>query len=945
MKKILIFLIVVLTAIPVFGTVDVTEINFTTVNAGTFDQDLRGWISTLNSDIVTAGAASGGVFADLGTGNIFYVDSATGSDSDTGVSLALAKATLDAAVALCTDGNHDVILVVSGHAETLAADVTLDIDDMTVIGIGSGTDTPEFTFDTATDEFIIDAQGVTVFNLRFIAGIAEVAACFTLADESDYALIIGCEFPEPGTATFEFDKVFQLVTGADNVTIAYNTWINQAATPGATTFIDGGAAAIDSLSVVGNHINADADVAALMFSDQADTNLLITKNTVIQEDIDQFCIELTSTATGIITDNVFANLGGSAFILDPGSCHVEGNMANVAINAPAFPFPTEPAEGRHTGTGNVYYVDSGTPGAGDGESWGTAVATLDAGVNLCTANRGDTIYVAAGHAETLGGAAAVDADIAGITIIGQGNGSEMPTFSYDTDVDTFILGADGDSVTIKNLRFIATVTGVVTAVEVEAGCINWTIQNCTFETETTTTDEFIDTITIAAAADRGTVKDCFFFGDPGSNAGPQSAINFLDCDYLRITGNQIFGDRAVACIQNETTASNHITIKDNILFNGIIGGNAGLNTEPGIELVATTTGVIVNNTIICNETTPQASIIAADCYVAGNTYSETESTAGSEPIGIANLFDVDTLGLLGLGKGKIIYCDSGESTGLEDGLTWATATDTIDEAIDLATASVGDVILVAPGHAENIASAAAVDADVIGLTIWGLGNGSLVPTLSFTAADGTVLVQADNVTFKNIRFLTSLDSVAVGVDIVANSDYATFKDCVWWEVGDNTGTDEFDIALRIGNACINTTIDGCMFRSEAAEAVAAISSSNDTSYTTIQNCRIMGDYSTAAVNFSSVASTDLHILDNTIINGDLVADNGLNAEPAIEIVDATGGFVKGNFFAADVATNHLAMTVFDDGVFMENYTTDDDGDDFEGTRRSDTSAVTASADG
>ncbi|KKK64119.1 hypothetical protein LCGC14_2987420 [marine sediment metagenome] len=184
-----------------------------------------------------------------------------------------------------------------------------------------------------------------------------------------------------------------------------------------------------------------------------------------------------------------------------------------------------------------------------------------------------------------------------------------------------------------------------------------------------------------------------------------------------------------------------------------------------------------------------------------------------------------------------------------------------------------------------------------------------------------------------------------GVDILANSDYATFENCVWWEVGDNTGTDEFDIALRVGNACINTTIDGCMFRSEAAEAVAAISSSNDTSYTTIQNCRIMGDYSTAAINFASVASTDLHILDNTIINGDLVADNGLNAEPAIEIVDATGGFVKGNFFAADTATNHLAMTVADDMVFMENYTTDDDGDDFEGTRRSDTSAVTASADG
>ena len=154
-------------------------------------------------------------------------------------------------------------------------------------------DMPTFTFDTTTDEFIIDAEGITVYNLRFVAGVAEVAACFTLADESDYFRIIACEFPEPGTATYEFDKIFQLVTGADNGTIAYCTIINQGATPGMTSVVDFGAAAIDSFSFIGNHVNVDADVA-IIFSDQADTNLIIAGKSMIQEDIGTFIDNVVS---------------------------------------------------------------------------------------------------------------------------------------------------------------------------------------------------------------------------------------------------------------------------------------------------------------------------------------------------------------------------------------------------------------------------------------------------------------------------------------------------------------------------------------------------------------------------------------------------------------------------------------------------------------------------
>ncbi len=336
MKKVilLIVLVCILTS-PVLGAWTINNRNVS--NPILLRKLLDDRIGTLDTNITTLNNATPGINS-IGTGSIFYVDSVSGSNGGA-TTWATAKTTLDAAIALCTDGNHDVIYVASEHAETLAADITLDINDITIIGIGSGPAMPEITFTDIGDSIIIDAYGVTVYKLRLIAGIADVTACFTLADESDYASIISCEFPEPGTATFEFARVFQMVTGADNVTLAYNTIINQGATPGMVSVIDGGAAAIDSLTIVNNYVNADCSVTALYFSDQADTNLFIVDNVVIQEDIDQFCIELTSTATGIIKGNSYGNLGGVAYLVDPGSCFQQGNIASTAIDQAGFEWP------------------------------------------------------------------------------------------------------------------------------------------------------------------------------------------------------------------------------------------------------------------------------------------------------------------------------------------------------------------------------------------------------------------------------------------------------------------------------------------------------------------------------------------------------------------------------------------------------------------------------
>ncbi len=310
------------------------------------------------------------------------------------------------------------------------------------------------------------------------------------------------------------------------------------------------------------------------------------------------------------------------------------------------------SSGINRGTGLVFYVDSNAGGSSSsaGTTITSAVPTLDDGVNLCTANRGDVIYVMQGHAETFTAADDVDVDVAGVTIIGLGNGADIPTFSY-TASGEFVLGGDGDSCVIANLRFIATTDSVVKAIDVEATCTDWAILNCIFEAETTTTDEFDDAITIAAASHRGLVAGCIFRGDSGANADPQSAINFISSHYLRIIGNSFFGDRAVACIEN-ASPSNFITIRDNTLFNGIIGGTAGLNTVAVISVHSGTTGVIINNDIYTNTATPELSIVAADMFSAGNTYNEVEATSGPptwfSQDSLANIIGVDDSSNLGV---------------------------------------------------------------------------------------------------------------------------------------------------------------------------------------------------------------------------------------------------------------------------------------------------------
>lgn len=116
------------------------------------------------------------------TGNVFYVDSAVGTDgAGYGSTPDAPLATIDYAIGLCTASQGDVILVLPGHAEDVAAAITCDIAGVKIIGLGESNDRPALTGADVLDAITVTADDVTIENLRFPTPSAAVTALINVA--------------------------------------------------------------------------------------------------------------------------------------------------------------------------------------------------------------------------------------------------------------------------------------------------------------------------------------------------------------------------------------------------------------------------------------------------------------------------------------------------------------------------------------------------------------------------------------------------------------------------------------------------------------------------------------------------------------------------------------------------------------------------------------------
>ena len=109
--------------------------------------------------------------------------------------------------------------------------------------------------------------------------------------------------------------------------------------------------------------------------------------------------------------------------------------------------------------------------------------------------------------------------------------------------------------------------------------------------------------------------------------------------------------------------------------------------------------------------------------------------------------------------GAVFYVDSVTGSDSNNGSSPGSPFATLDYAIGQCTANKDDRIYVMAGHAESITAASGITCDVAGISIIGLGHGTVRPTFTWTATASTWVVSAANVKIENIRCTVSIDEV------------------------------------------------------------------------------------------------------------------------------------------------------------------------------------------
>ena len=297
------------------------------------------------------------------TGTVFFVSSVTGAAGNTGRAADRPLATMNQAVAKCTANKGDIIFLMPNHAENCSTSATQAIATagISVVGLGSGTDMPTFTYTAAAGAFNITGANTHIENVRFTAGVELVSNGATI--DASYVTFRGCVWDFSGAGS-HFDRVMDIVN--QNYVTVENCQMqtgqyNPSSTSGMSTTAIRTAGA-DNLSIRGNVIRGYWTSAAIYGTSETDTDtsgsgafraasgtpgstgllvdVLMAYNSIHNYQTNTsmangvaVCIDINTASVGQITYNALTLSAagiGSALALDPGSCRC---IENYAVDA------------------------------------------------------------------------------------------------------------------------------------------------------------------------------------------------------------------------------------------------------------------------------------------------------------------------------------------------------------------------------------------------------------------------------------------------------------------------------------------------------------------------------------------------------------------------------------------------------------------------------------
>lgn len=242
--------------------------------------------------------------------NVWFVDSGhAAAVNSTGAGRNPDRPLATVAYAFSSDlvGAGDVVYVMPGHTETIAAagGITADIAGVQVIGLGWGTSRPLFTWSATDSTIAVSASSVTFKNIRCTISIDEVVSMWNITgtyvtldavdfeeyasgqaiqfllttNAADYLTVKNC-FHEQITAPAANSKWIQLV-GCQGVRILNNTFHLVFTNAAASITISGSTAVVGAI-ISGNHIvqrGGTTQVSAILLVDSS-TGSYVSNNRV-----------------------------------------------------------------------------------------------------------------------------------------------------------------------------------------------------------------------------------------------------------------------------------------------------------------------------------------------------------------------------------------------------------------------------------------------------------------------------------------------------------------------------------------------------------------------------------------------------------------------------------------------------------------------------------------
>lgn len=257
--------------------------------------------------------------------------------------------------------------------------------------------------------------------------------------------------------------------------------------------------------------------------------------------------------------------------------------------------------------------------------------TLGAAMNVCQPNQGWTIVVLPGHVESV---TTTPTFVAGVTIVGIGNGEERPTFNWTTAASQWSIGVNNVKIINCVLNFAATASTTTTKAITIAGT-SCRISGCRIIMATSSTQLATVGVELTTGADK------FVFGADNDSE----------------EGFNIVYSPSTAAVTSPIKLTNAV---DNVIINNNIFNN-GLGTTGGSNITMTTapTNITIKyndfyNTI-ASSTTALVGVASATGSVAFNNVYIQAATGGATAIGtLGNLQLTQNFGCAGAAKTGIL---------------------------------------------------------------------------------------------------------------------------------------------------------------------------------------------------------------------------------------------------------------------------------------------------